>query len=199
MTNSDSNSNSLIIVLHEIYGVNRHIKTIAQNFSATGYDVVCPNFLGLSKPFKYTQQEAAYQHFVLNVGFERAANQITKLVAEAREKYKHIFILGYSVGATIGWLCSEQSNMCDGVIGYYGSRIRDYMEVAPKCPVLLLFPTQEKSFDVNAFVSSFKKANVDVHMLIGEHGFADPFSQNYCESSFQEANRLVHNFLLNKK
>lgn len=196
MTNTNSSSNSLIIVLHEIYGVNRHIKTIAQNFSAAGYDVVCPNFLGLSTPFEYTQQEVAYQHFVLNVGFERAANQITGLIAEARENYEHIFILGYSVGATIGWLCSGQNNMCDGVIGYYGSRIRDYMEVAPKCPVLLLFPTQEKSFDVNAFVSSFNIPNVDVHMLDGKHGFADPFSQNYCESSFQEANRLVQNFLL---
>jgi dienelactone hydrolase len=132
---------------------------------------------------------------MMNIGFEKAATQIKKLAVEAKGKYKHIFLLGYSIGATIAWLCSNENNMCDGVIGYYGSRIRDYIEVAPKCPVLLIFPTQEKSFDVKSFVGSFKKTNVDIHILDGQHGFADTSSQNYCEHSFQKANELVHRFL----
>ncbi len=190
------NSDSLIIVLNEMYGINKHIETVISSFSDSCYDVVCPNFLDLNEPFDYPQQEAAYKYFMLNVGFEKAASQIKKLVAEARNKYKHIFLLGYSIGATVAWLCSDEKNI-DGVIGYYGSRIRDYMAVIPKCPVLLIFPSHEKAFDVNTFVSSFKKVRTDVaiHLLDGEHGFADPFSQNYSESSFEKANKLVHNFL----
>jgi len=193
-----NNSDSLIIVLHEIYGINRHINTVIETFSVAGFNVVCPDLIGVSGSFDYEQQEAAYQHFIVNIGFENAVQQIKRLIAEAKVKYKHIFLLGYSIGATIAWLCSnENNNMCDGVIGYYGSRIRDYMEITPKCPVLLIFPTQEKSFNVKSFVGSFKKTNVDVHILGGNHGFADPFSQNYCEPSYQEANRLVHNFIQN--
>jgi dienelactone hydrolase len=189
------NSDSLIIVLHEIYGINMHIKTVIENFSSAGFDVVCPNLLGLSKPFDYEHQEAAYQHFIANVGFEKAAQQVKKLAIEARDQYKHIFLLGYSIGATVGWLCSKEDNLFDGIIGYYGSRIRDYMEVSPKCPVLLVFPTHEKSYAVKDFVRSFSKTKVAVHMLAGEHGFADPFSQSYYGPSFQYADRLVYNFL----
>lgn len=196
--NKLTNSDSLIIVLHEIYGINKHIKTVIENFSLAGFNVVCPNLIGLSESFDYQQQEAAYNHFMVNIGFEGAAQQIKELAAEARGHYKHIFLCGYSIGATIAWLCSNENNMCDGIIGYYGSRIRDYMAIAPKCPVLLIFSAQEKSFDASAFVSSFEKTNVYVHMLAGNHGFADSFSQNYCEHSFLEANRLVHNFIQSK-
>ncbi|MHB8066121.1 MAG: dienelactone hydrolase family protein, partial [Ruminiclostridium sp.] len=190
-----TNSDSLIIVLHEIYGINLHIKTVIENFSTAGFDVICPNLLGLSEPFDYEQQETAYQHFIVNIGFEKAAQQVKKLIEAFSGQYNHIFLLGYSVGATIAWLCSDENNMCAGVIGYYGSRIRDYMEVSPKCPVLLVFPTQEKSFNVKDFVGSFNKTNVSVHILDGEHGFVDPFCQSYCESSFQKANVLVYKFL----
>jgi len=171
------------------------MNSVIENFSTAGYDVVCPNLIGLSGPFDYEQQDIAYQHFMMNVSFERAAQQVKNLIAKASSQYKHIFLLGYSIGATIAWLCSEGNNLCSGVIGYYGSRIRDYIEVAPNCPVLLVFPTQEKAFNVKSFVCSFEKKNVDVHMLDGKHGFADPFSESYCETSFQEANKLVHNFL----
>lgn len=193
--NFSLNSETLIIILHEIYGINRHMESVIQNFSVAGFDVICPNLIGSREPFDYEHQEVAYQHFKVNIGFERAAQQIKELVAEARGHYKHIFLCGYSIGATIGWLCSEENNLCDGIIGFYGSRIRDYIVVAPRCPVLLIFPTQEKSFDVTHFVGSFIKPNVAVHMLSGQHGFADPFSKHYCNSSFLEADRLVLSFL----
>ena len=85
--------------------------------------------------------------------------------------------------------------MCDGIIGYYGSRIRDYMSITPKCPVLLIFPSEEKSFNVEEIVDYLGKWNIDVHILSGKHGFSDPFSKNYCIQSFDEAEILVNSFL----
>ena len=106
-----------------------------------------------------------------------------------------MYLIGYSIGATIAWLCSGEDIMCDGIIGYYGSRIRDYMSITPKCPVLLIFPTEEKSFNVKELVISLKKWNVTVHILRGKHGFSDPCSKNYCTQSFEEARILVSSFL----
>ncbi|NNU77839.1 dienelactone hydrolase family protein [Clostridium estertheticum] len=190
-----NNSNAVIIVLHEIYGINQHIKLVCEKFSMAGYDIICPNLINLNHPFNYDQQDEAYQHFIRNIGFDLAFKQVKRLIIQAKKQYKYVYILGYSIGATIAWLCSGEDIMCDGIIGYYGSRIRDYMSAAPKCPVLLIFPTEEKSFNVKELVNSLKKWNVDIHILRGKHGFSDPFSKNYCTQSFEEAGILVNSFL----
>jgi len=190
-----NNSNSVIIVLHEIYGINQHMKMVCNKFSNLGYDVICPNLINLKQPFNYDSQEEAYQHFMNNIGFDLALKQAKQLIIEAKKQYHHVFLLGYSIGATIAWLCSNEDNICDGIVGYYGSRIRDYMNVTPKCPVLLIYPNQEQSFNVKELVNSLKKRHIEVHILNGKHGFRDPFSKNYCENSSEAAEMLTDNFL----
>lgn len=190
-----NNSDTLIIVLHEIYGINQHIEKVCENFKLKGYDVICPNLINVGQPFNYSQEEAAYQHFIKNIGFELPVREVKKLVLQVRQQYQNVFLIGFSAGATIAWLCSHELNMCDGVVGYYGSRIRDYIEVAPKCPVLLLFSTEEKSFNVKEFMNSLKRTGVDIHVLSGKHGFSDTFHMNYCQKSYQKAEELADAFL----
>ena len=189
------NSDSAIIVLHEIYGINQHIQLVCEKFSMNGYNIICPNLIGLTQPFNYELEEGAYQHFKNSIGFDSAVQQVKQVIIQAKKQYKHIYLLGYSVGATIAWLCSEEENMCDGIIGYYGSRIRDYTNITPKCPVLLIFATEESSFNVQKLVNTLEKGNVNVYTLMGKHGFSNPFSKNYCEQSFKKAEKLVDNFL----
>ncbi|AWI04429.1 dienelactone hydrolase family protein [Clostridium drakei] len=191
-----NNSSSVIIVLHEIYGINQHIQKVCEKFSIKGYDIICPNLTNVNKPFNYNFQEEAYKYFTKRIGFDSAVSQVKQIVMEAKQKYKRVYLLGYSIGATIAWLCSsEEENICDGIIGYYGSRIRDYIDITPKCPALLIFPKKEESFNVQELVIALKKLNVDVYMLSGKHGFSDPFCKSYNEKSFQEAEILVDNFL----
>ncbi|MBU3098934.1 dienelactone hydrolase family protein [Clostridium frigoriphilum] len=59
-----SNSNSVIIVLHEIYGINQHIKLVCEKFSMAGYDIICPNLINLNHPFNYDQQDEQLQVFL---------------------------------------------------------------------------------------------------------------------------------------
>jgi len=149
----------------------------------------------MSPNLGYNQEEVAYLHFIEDIGFESAFQKVKKLIVQVRAQYKYIFLVGFSIGATIAWLCSNESNISDGVIGYYGSRIRDYIDVTPKCPVLLLFPTEEKSLNVEELISSLERMNVDIHILNGKHGFSDPFNKNYCEQSYKDAEKLADNSL----
>lgn len=189
------NHDSVIIVLHEIYGINQHIQMVCEKFSMKGYDIICPNLIELAEPFNYDLQEEAYQHFINNIGFDSAVQQAKQVIIQAKKQYRNIYLLGYSIGATIAWLCSGEENICNGIIGYYGSRIRDYMNINPKCPVLLIFPTEEDSFNVEELVNSLEQRNISVYMLNGKHGFSDPFSKNYCVQSFEKAEKLVDSFL----
>lgn len=177
-----NNSNTLVIVLHEIYGINQHMKQFCQLLSAEKVDVICPNLLQLEEPFEYTEENIAYSHFMENIGFSNAAEQVKNILNDVKNKYENVLIVGFSVGATIAWLCSKEDGV-DGIVGYYGSRIRDYTEVKPKCPALLFFPEKEVSFDVDQLISSLLTKNVEVLKWKGEHGFSNPFSTKYNEES----------------
>jgi len=162
-----SNSDSLLIVLHEIYGINQHINRVCEYYKMAGFDIIRPNLLNLNQPFNYIMEEEAYSYFMQNVGFELAYKQVENIIENVRPKYKKVFILGFSIGATIAWLCSDSNIKCDGIVGYYGSRIRDYLYITPKCKTLLIFPSKEKSFNVNDLVRKLdQKTNVSIYMIL---------------------------------
>lgn len=204
-----NNSDTLIVVLHEIYGINDHITKACQDLSDSGYDVVCPDLLDGKPFFDYVREEEAYRYFMNFVGFEAAAKKATFLLRQEEGSYKRIFLLGYSVGAAVAWLCGADSAIkdesfhyggslvkCSGIICLYGSRIRDYLDVSLKCPALLIFAAEEKSFDSHALLAPLEAIDgAEVHILKGKHGFADPYGPNYNESSACEASRLIKDFI----
>lgn len=204
-----NHSDHLIIVLHEIYGINTHIADVCKHLADSGYDVICPDLLDGKPAFDYPRQEEAYRYFMNFVGLETSVKKIAFLLRQEEISYKQIFLLGYSVGATIAWLCSGDPEKCSdsyrycgsfhklsGVIGYYGSRIRDYTALIPRCPVLLLYPEEEIFFDPHALQQELSKQEMaEVYIMKGKHGFADPYSINYNQKSALEAERIAENFL----
>jgi len=184
-----NNSDTLIIVLHEIYGINKHIMNLCKKLSKYKYDIIAPNLLNAKIMFNYDQEEIAYNYFMNNIGFENAMQQIKEILCSVRSHYKKIYVLGYSIGATLAWLCS-QTQLCDLVVGFYGSRIRDNLAVVPKCPTLLFFPTEEKSFNVDDLIVKLSEVNnIRAKKIYGRHGFADPFSKNYNKKAAFIANK----------
>lgn len=191
-----NNRDMAVIVLHEIYGINEHITEVCEQLSKSGYDAICPNILELSRPFNYSQEEQAYLYFQENIGFTKASLQLKEIIEKIRTKYRKIFLFGFSIGATTAWLCSEDEGV-DGIICYYGSRIRDYLKIEPRCPTLLIFANQEKSTKIEDLLAELqRKENVKVHVLFGKHGFADRFSNNYSEVSDLKAAEIVNRFLI---
>ena len=57
-------SGTVIIVIHEIYGINQHITDLCELLSKQDFDVICPNLLEQEVPFSYSQEEKAYMHYI---------------------------------------------------------------------------------------------------------------------------------------
>lgn len=186
-----------IVLVHEIYGVNEHMKHMQKRLCKPGIHVICPNLLHKETPYTYAEEALAYQNFVQNTGFEHGVQQVNQVIAELKQQYHKVGVVGFSVGATIAWLCSE-NKMCDFVVGCYGSRIRNHTDIEPACPTLLIFPAEEKTFDVHALVETLKKKEykqLKLKSFPGVHGFIDSFSQNYHEVSAIEALQCIDEFL----
>ncbi|MGL4523318.1 MAG: dienelactone hydrolase family protein [Bacilli bacterium] len=123
--------------------------------------------------------------------------EISKYINRLKDSYEEIYLVGFSVGATIAWICSE-SGLVNGMVGYYGSRIRDHQEIHPKCTVLLLFPEKEELFDVGELLHSLnekKIENLKIHTSPTVHGYANPFSPNFSKVHFEESMKLTRDLL----
>ena len=187
-----------VVLLHEIYGVNNHIQYYKSKFINLGYDVYCPNLLQLEQPFPYEEEQRAYAHFMNDIGFEQSFAQVQSLLEELKDTYKEIHIIGFSIGATIAWLYSELMGVTS-VVGYYGSRIRNYLDIKPVCPVLLIYGQTEQSFDVASLVEKLIDKNIQVQTYDGHHGFADLYSAHYNQPSTVQAFSHVKEFLVRNR
>ena len=79
MLNIQKKSDTVIIVIHEIYGLNQHMQGYCELLSKQGFDVICPDLLERGMPFDYSQEDDAYRHFMGNVGFTGALYKICLL------------------------------------------------------------------------------------------------------------------------
>ena len=190
-------SNKAILLIHEIYGVNDHMKLMKEKLSKLEADIICPNLLSQDAPYSYEEEGMAYQNFVQNIGIDEGSKQITNMLIQLKQEYDEVGVIGFSVGATMSWLCSE-SNLCNFVIGCYGSRIRDYINRSPACPTLLIFPTKEEAFDVDYLINSLKQKReplLEIKKFYGFHGFMNPFSQTFNKESADQAFQTISDFL----
>ena len=133
-----------------------------------------------------TIEEYSYKKYFTEVGFEKSNRLIDRIIEENRKE--HIFVIGFSIGATLAWMKSAD-NRVRGIIGFYGSRIRNYLSISPSIPTRLFF-CNEESFDVeNLIVELKRKQHTEVTKTPGTHGF-------YSKSDFnsdlvQETNKRI--------
>lgn len=171
------NNGVAVVILHEIYGINAHIRRVRQQWQARGFDVYTPALFPHVTPFNYEHQAEAYHQFSNHVGFEPAS--VISLLSELRTQYTTLIVVGYSVGATLAWLAAR-SGLCDCVICHYGSRIRQYSDIAPSCPALIIIARNEPAFDTGRMQLELEKlALVQCHQFDAHHGFCDSDSPTF--------------------
>ena len=113
-----------------------------------------------------------------------------------KKKHIAIYVVGYSVGATLAWRIGAEYQVA-GIVCFYGSRIRDYVQLTPRSPVLMFFALDEKGFDVVALAEhlKLKEAVTSIEIYKAFHGFADPYNQNYHDEYAKDVNDKMKLFL----
>lgn len=182
-----------IFILHEIYGVNDFIKLQAETFSNVNTTVECISLYLESKTFPYEQEQDAYEYFINEVGFDAPVEKLTEKILEASAHYDEIMLIGFSVGATLAWRLSTLP--LQGIVCVYGSRIRQYMDIIPSCPTLVILPSHEKNFNVHELKQTLDALpSVHTRQYPGKHGFMDYNHSNYCDESYSQAHAEISQF-----
>jgi carboxymethylenebutenolidase len=182
-----------VVVLQEIFGVNAHIRAVADGYAAAGYFVVAPaTFSRIGKgdvQLGYTESDMkegfGYKGAVEALPAPGVMADIQAAVDHAAQAGK-VGIVGYCWGGLLTWRSAAQVKGLSAAAPYYGGGMTMPEEIArqPRVPVLAHFGEQDHWIPLDT-VEAFKKAHpeVAVHVYPAHHGFNCDHRGSYDEAS----------------
>ena len=162
-----------VIVLQEIFGVNRHIRWVAEQISAHGYAAYAPSLFdraGGHVELDYDEAGIALgRERVAALGFEAALRDIAATAAVA-EAHGPVGTVGFCWGGTLAWLCATRLGLPS--VSYYGSRTQPFFDEAPQAPLLMHFGRKDPLIPADV-VDDLRRRHpgIPVHLYEAGHGF----------------------------
>jgi carboxymethylenebutenolidase len=164
-----------IVVIQEIFGVNHHMRDMADRFAAEGYAVCAPAlFDRVEKGI-----ELGYTQADIDKGRDyRMKLNDAQVMADVEAAAKHLAgkklgIVGYCFGGTVAFWGATRSHSFAAASGWYGGGVAGTRDEKPNCPLQLHFGEKDASIpmsDVDAIRGAQPKAEIYVYMGAG-HGF----------------------------
>lgn len=132
-----------LVVVQEIFGVNRHIRSIADKYAAQGFLAVAPAlFDRIEKGVELTYEGPDRQQalaLLQKLEIPKALLDVEAALAFARkETGKKVGVIGFCFGGLIAWL-SAAKLPTDASVGYYAGGIGNFAAEMPRVPVQLHF------------------------------------------------------------
>ena len=165
-----------VIVVQEIFGVNVHIRDVAERYAALGYKTIAPAL--------YDRQERDFEtgyepdDIARGRDFKAGANKnLNGVMADMDAAYAavsdmgKVAVTGFCWGGFVVWLAACRMNI-QAAAGYYGGGIIDFIDEQPKCPTILHFGERDHSIsldDVDVIANSHP--DVAVNIYEADHGF----------------------------
>jgi carboxymethylenebutenolidase len=171
-----------VVVLQEIFGVNSHIREVADGYAAEGYVAVAPATFQRVQP----GVELGYSEADMGVGFgyktavealpEPGVLQDIQAAIDyaAAASGGKVGIVGYCWGGLLTWRAACTLRGLSAAAPYYGGGVTTEAEIArhPQVPVLAHFAEEDKWIPMPS-VQAFKQAHpeVTVWTYAAHHGF----------------------------
>ncbi|MFT4194649.1 dienelactone hydrolase family protein [Ottowia sp.] len=171
-----------IVVVQEIFGVNSHIREVADGYAQDGYLAVAPGTFQRVKPgveLGYTdadmQEGFGYKTAVEALPAPGVMQDLQAAIDHAAQQSGgKVGIVGYCWGGLLTWRAACQLNGLAAAVPYYGGGVTTPEEAArqPKAPVLAHFAEQDHWIPLDS-VEAFRRAHPEVRVFTyaADHGF----------------------------
>jgi carboxymethylenebutenolidase len=172
-----------IVVLQEIFGVNSHIRSVADRYAAQGYVAVAPAMFQRVQPnveLGYTEDDMK-QGFALKTAVESlpvpgALRDVEAAAAYAGEQAQggKVGVVGFCWGGLMTWRTACNLSSVSAAVCYYGGGMTGEQEANRQAlvPTLAHFGSKDHYISLES-VEAFKLAQpkVEVHVYEADHGF----------------------------
>jgi carboxymethylenebutenolidase len=189
-----------VVVLQEIWGVNDHVRRVADGYAADGYVAVAPAL------FDRVEHDVAMDEYTgdtRNRGFavmqkvrpDDAMLDIAATVDSIVPAGK-VAVVGFCFGGRLAWLAAARVSGLSAAVAYYGGGIPGMVAEQPRCPVILHFGELDQHIPVDS-VREFSKAHpsLPVYLYAADHGFNCDQRASYDASSAKLARERTLEFL----
>jgi len=165
-----------LLVVQEIFGVNAHIRSVADGYSKDGFLAIAPALFdryerGVELAYEGADMQKAMS-FIPKLDTDKAIADVAAAVEFAKETTgKKVGIIGYCWGGTLAWVAAARLPIATAV-GYYGGNIVNYVNEKPTVPVLLHFGKQDAHIPAEG-VEKVHAAypEVEIYWYDAGHGF----------------------------
>ena len=144
----------VVVVLHEVFGVNADMRMTCEALAAQGYVAICPDLLWRLEPgvalTDRTQAEldkavALYTAFDLDTGVQDAARTL-EFARSLPGTTGKVGMLGFCLGGLLSFLANARAG-ADATVAYYPGNVDKYLAEAPKIATpLLMHLAQEDEY-----------------------------------------------------
>ncbi len=197
-----------IVLIQEIFGVNKVMRDLAEGFAAQGYAVMCPDLFWRQEPgIDITDQTKAewdkafslYQGFNVDKGVDDLKATLASLRRHAACSGK-VGSVGYCLGGKLAYLMATRSDS-DANVGYYGVGIQDALAEAKniKKPLMLHVAGKDQfcPLPAQAQIQQGLKGHsqVTIHLYPEQdHAFARVGGQHYNKAAADLANKRTADY-----
>ena len=190
-----------VVVIQEIFGVNAHIREVADDYAAQGYLAIAPALFDRSRP----GVELGYDENAIAKGRDLAfaldpdlpVRDVEAAVKAAAGAGK-VGVVGYCWGGSLTFLTACKLDVA-AASSYYGGQIVAALErepdLAPAAPLIMHFGEHDAGIplaDVDRIGKTFP--DVPVYMYDAGHGFNCDHRGSYDESSSRTARQRTLDF-----
>jgi len=175
-----------LVLIQEIFGVTDHIRELADGFAEDGYEVIAPSLYDRLEPgFAVGYDPEGMARGVAHsqaTPWDQVAGDLSAVVAALKPP---VFVAGYCWGGAATWLAACR---CEGVAAasaFYGRRISELMDEAPRCPIILHFGRNDASIPLER-VEEIRERHPDIpiHLYDAGHGFvSDRRSDHHADAA----------------
>jgi carboxymethylenebutenolidase len=189
-----------IVLIQEIFGVNEHIRSVAEQYAADGYVVIVPDLFWRSgHRIELTYDEAGWKRAVelMNATDVGKAQKDIELAIDALKAQPGldggIASIGYCFGGLLSYHTAA-NGLVDVAIAYYGGGIQNQLGRADEIevPLLMHFGEQDSHIPLEAVekIAERFENNDNVEIVVypeAEHGFNCSHRESYNQRAAAEA------------
>lgn len=174
-----------IVVIQEIFGVNAHMRRVADRYAEHGYTAIAPAFFDhLETGVELGYDEAGFakgKQLVDELGLERALEDVAS-AAEAISSAGKIGTVGYCWGGTVALLAALRQGLPS--VSYYGARNLPFLHETPQAPVMFHFGEKDRHITPE-MVATHREAlpQMETFTYPADHGFNRDVGPQYDEAS----------------
>lgn len=187
-----------VVVAQEIFGVNRHIRRVTDDYAAQGYVAIAPCLfdrvrrgIELGYAEKEVQEGRGYR---LQIPKEKTLLDLTSSLNVVKHAGR-VAVVGFCWGGTLAYLAACEMPVI-GAVSYYGGQIKDHLGKSPRRPVMYHFGERDPHIPMSD-VEKIRAADPTgvFHLYPADHGFNCEDRGSYDAASAQLARERTLAFL----